>query len=164
MSRTDMAFAMSALVIICLTWAAVSDLVSRRIPNLAVGLMVLIFAPWAWALGASLTSALAAGAIALAVGVALYAVRLMGAGDGKLFAACALFAGLGQLELLSAATALTGGAVAIGVFALQPTRTFVLLQMRGAGGSTINVPYGVAIACGGVWTVAHQLWVAGVFA
>lgn len=138
-----------------LAWAAVSDIRDRRIPNLTVFLMLLLALPWIVVASASWTSALTAGAIALVVCFALYAFGVFGGGDAKLFAAVAVFAGLGDLLALTVATAMAGGALAAVSFATRPRRAVVMLQMRGRGDWGRGVPYGVAIALGGslvLWT------------
>lgn len=132
-----------------LAWAAVSDIRDRRIPNLTVVLMLVLALPWIAVASVSWASALIAGAIALVVCFALYAFGVFGGGDAKLFAAVALFAGLGDLLALTVATAMAGGALAAASFASRPRRALVMLQMRGRGDWGRGVPYGVAIALGG---------------
>ena len=91
-------------------------------------------------------SALEAFGIAFIVTFALYAFKVMGGGDCKLFTAAALFAGMEHLLALALATALTGAAIVLGRAALNPTRALVMLGMKGKG--DFSVPYGVAIAVG----------------
>jgi prepilin peptidase CpaA len=98
--------------------------------------------------GQSLVSALEAAAIAFAATFALYAFKVIGAGDSKLFAAAALFFGLGYLPLFALATVLAGGGVAVISLATRPNRAMVMLTMRGKGDWGRGVPYGVAIAIG----------------
>jgi prepilin peptidase CpaA len=135
--------------------AAVSDVRDRRIPNWTVLACLGLFVGWAvvhplsWDLWA-----LAAGLIAFAASFALYSAGLVGAGDSKLFAAVALFAGMGGLVLLAAGTALAGGVVALVGLALRPTRALTMITMKGKGDFGRGVPYGVAIAAaaaGLVW-------------
>src|SRR5580700_11989568 len=117
--RWTVVVALTALLV----WASISDIRTRRISNWNVLAIIVLFAPWAllhW--NASTAWALVAGALALAVGVALYALGVTGAGDAKLFAAVALFAGLGHLLALSVATALAGGAIAIASLVSRPRR------------------------------------------
>ena len=134
--------------------AAVSDIRRRRIPNWTVITLIGLFAVLVIAVhGAGLLSALAAAGVALAVSVALYAFRLIGAGDSKLITAVALFAGLGYLPLLILATALTGGVIAMLSLAARPTRALTMVTMRGRGDWGRGVPYGVAIAVGGALVI-----------
>lgn len=140
---------------VLLGWAAVSDIRARTIPNWTVVAIVGLFLPWAllhWGAWAAWT--LLAGAIALAIGVALYSFGVVGAGDAKLFAAVALFAGLGHLLTLGVWTALAGGLIALVSIASRPNRALVMVSLRGKGDFGRGVPYGVAIAAAGavmVW-------------
>ncbi len=135
-------------VLICV---AVSDIVARRIPNAAVAVVVALFALWALAdRGASLGSGLAAAGIGFAVGFLLYLLGVMGAGDVKLFAAVALFTGLGYLHLFALATVLAGGAMAVVTLAASPRRALVMFTLKGRGDYGRGIPDGVAIAVGGL--------------
>jgi prepilin peptidase CpaA len=147
----------AAVVTAVLAWAAVSDVRERRIPNRAVLIILILFLPWAAVhpLSSDLW-ALAAGAIALAATFGLYAAGVVGAGDSKLFAAVALFAGMSQLPLLALTTALVGGLIAVVSLAARPQRALVMLTLRGKGDFGRGVPYGVAIALAGaavIWAV-----------
>lgn len=144
-------YAVAALAAAVLAVAAVSDVRARRIPNWTVLTLLVLFLPWVFADGGTeLVSCLEAGGIALAVTIALYAFKIVGAGDSKLFTVCALYAGLGYLPYLALATSLAGGVIALVSFASRPTRAMVLLSMRGKGDWGRGVPYGVAIATGAI--------------
>jgi prepilin peptidase CpaA len=141
----------AAVATAVLATAAVSDIRHRRIPNWTVLALIALFAVLAIAFGGrGLVSALAAAGVALVVSVGLYALRMIGAGDSKLLTAVALFAGLGYLPLLMLATALTGGVIAALSMASRPTRALTMFTLRGKGDWGRGVPYGVAIAVGGV--------------
>lgn len=146
---------LAALLSLVLLWAAASDVINRRIPNRSVLAVLLIFVAWALIGGReTATSGLIAAAIAFAAGYLLYAFRVMGAGDVKLFAAVALFAGLGQLSMFALATVLSGGVMAAVSLATRPRRALVMWSLRGRGDYGRGIPYGVAIALGG----AFVLW------
>jgi prepilin peptidase CpaA len=137
----------AGLLTVVLAWAAISDARTRKIPNWTVLAVLGLFFPWAalhW--GPWAAWALAAGAISLAVGVGLYAAGLAGAGDAKLFAAVALFAGLDHLMELALGTALAGGVVAAVSLAMRPRRAMTMFMLRGKGDFGPGIPYGVAIA------------------
>jgi prepilin peptidase CpaA len=143
--RLVVAVALSGVLI----WASVSDVRDRKIPNASVAAVLALFAVSAvLSGGAGLTSALGAGAIAFAVGFGLFWFDIVGAGDAKLFAAAALFAGLGNLMIFALATALAGGLIAVGSVLTRPRRALVMLQLRGKGDFGRGIPYGVAIAIG----------------
>ena len=137
-----------------LAWSAITDVISRRIPNSAVVATLVLFAVSAMIeRGAGLGPQIAAGGIAFVVGYGLYALNIMGAGDAKLFAATALFMGLDHLAAFALATAWTGGLMALVSFASRPRRALVMLHLRGKGDFGRGIPYGVAISVGGVATL-----------
>jgi prepilin peptidase CpaA len=141
-----------------LVWAAVSDVVWRRIPNAAVLTLLALFVPWAFGLGgAGVLTALAVSAGLLAVGFLLFALGVWGGGDAKLLAAAALFAGLAHLSTLILATAAVGGVMAVVALASRPARALAIWHMRGKGEWGRGIPYGVAIAIAGVIVVWGQL-------
>jgi prepilin peptidase CpaA len=142
--------AAAGLVSLVLVVAAVSDIRYRRIPNWTVLAVIGLFAAWAVATGGvGVLSALEAAGLALVVSIVLYTLKIMGAGDSKLFTAVALFAGMGYLPLLVVATTLAGGAVALVSLASRPRRAMAMFTLRGKGDWGRGVPYGVAIAVGG---------------
>ncbi|TAJ72501.1 MAG: peptidase [Phenylobacterium sp.] len=137
-----------------LTYAAVSDLRTRLIPNWTVVAVVALFVLWSvLAKGDGLAGHLAAGAIGLALGYGLFAAGLVGGGDGKLFAATALFVGFRNFLPLAVATSLIGGLLAVGFLLARPRRTWASLQLTGRLGADVEIPYGVAIAAAGVLVV-----------
>lgn len=137
-----------------LIWAACTDVMSRRIPNQAVIAVLCLYVVWlvlvlVLARGAGLWPALGAGVLSFVVGYILYLFRIMGAGDVKLFAAVALFAGLDHLLLLALATAISGGLVAVINMFVRPYLSQAMLALQGREMGR-DVPYGVAIAIGGI--------------
>ena len=133
-----------------LVYAAVRDIRAFIIPNFVsiAALAVLAVALIAGgASGETWKNAAISGAIALAIGYGLFATGLMGAGDGKLFAATAAwFAPFALLELgliISIAGCILS-IVALGVAAARPDRKRPLLRTK--------IPYGVAIAAGSMIT------------
>lgn len=130
--------------------AAISDVRRRRIPNWTVLAVIGLFVVLTLADGgAHVVSSLEAAGVALVVTVALYSLKVVGAGDSKLFTVVSLFAGLGYLPLLAVATTLTGGLVALISLATRPTRALVMFNLRGKGDWGPGIPYGLAIAVGG---------------
>lgn len=143
--------AVAAAVTVVLAFAAVTDVRDRRIPNWTVLALIGLYAVLVAALGGQgLLSAMEAAALALVTTVALYKFRIVGAGDSKLFTAVAFFAGLGYLPLLVVATTLAGGAIALISLAARPQRAMAMFTLRGKGDWGRGVPYGVAIAVGGL--------------
>jgi prepilin peptidase CpaA len=159
----------TAVLTVVLVLAIWFDVSRRRIPNwLTVGgaaaaLVVRGFigldALWAGLLG---------GTLGLSLGVLLFAVGAMGAGDGKFLATVGSFLGFGLFVQALPLIGVAGGLLALAVTArngtLIPTlfrfRELVLhivslgrigerrtLAMPGA----VTVPYGVAVAAGAAW-------------
>lgn len=143
--------------------AAVKDIVSRRIPNWIVIALIALYG-LALVLGVSVStwpSGLGAAAIVLIVTYALYHFGVFGAGDAKLFSAVALFIGLANVASFILLTSVIGGLMATGVLILRPKRALRGLTAAGraeAGGR--GIPYGVAIALGGIVAGALSLNVA----
>jgi prepilin peptidase CpaA len=152
--RWSIIFLLSVILVI----ASVSDIRHRRIPNWSVLAIGALFVPWAFfASSVSIFSSLGAALIALGVGVALYAFRIVGAGDSKLLAVVALFAGMDHLLQLLVLIALVGGVIALISLVARPTRAMVMLHMRGKGDFGRGIPYGVAIAIATICIVALPL-------
>lgn len=138
-------------------WSAVSDIRAYIIPNwtsiliAASFLVAAIFTPYA-----SLISGLLSGAGVLLLGLALFAVGWMGGGDVKLFSALALWAGPSRLGAFTLATSLAG--VAVALFMLSPLRRFAPTAPDEARSAARQpMPYGVAIAVGGIWVLTQYL-------
>lgn len=150
---------MTALVI-----AAIGDAATMTIPNrltlvlaaafIVLGPFVLDWQTYAMHLGA--------GAAMLAAAVVIFALGWAGGGDAKLFAATALWMGWTDLPSYLFITALAGGALTLTLIALRNVplappvvyeRAWVarLLQPKG------DVPYGVALAIGGVLTFPQSV-------
>ncbi len=159
MALIDIArYAVAAVLAALLTWASVSDIKDRRIPNSCVlAVLALFVVAAAIERGSTLVSALEAGGIGFVVTFALYYFNIIGAGDCKLFAATALFVGLGGLLLFTLATVFAGGGIAAVSLATRPRRALVMFTLKGKGDFGRGIPYGVAIAIGGVVTVWCKL-------
>ncbi len=140
--------ALSLTAIGLFVWAALSDVAARRIPNRLVALLALVAL---MRLGLDLAAGagvlrtlcdLALAAAVFAFGALLFNFGLFGGGDVKLLAAGALWLGAGSALTFFASTALAGGALALG---------FVLwIGLAGGRRPRPSLPYGVAIAAGGV--------------
>lgn len=134
-----------------LLWAAVVDIRTRTIANrlnLAIALMAPLF--W-WAMGVELwpDAAIRVGvAIAVFVMLALlFQLGAMGGGDVKLAAALALWFAPGDTVLLIVLMSLAGGLLTLIVM--------IEHKIRKNEGRP-EVPYGVAIAFGGMWLLAQR--------
>ncbi len=150
-----------------LLFAAAVDLVSRRLPNSLCGVLLVVALLWQFLQGPlHIWDPLLAG-IAVFLPLAWFWSRgWLGGGDVKLATALAVWAGLAGLPDFLLVTTLAGGAVAFGTLILPWfARRAVLvlaslsaLGIRPAAGLAAGlaspprgVPYGVALACGGLW-------------
>ena len=142
--------------------AAWQDLRTMRIANLISIAIAGVFVVWAacgLALGTlkplDLGLAVLFAIIVFVLGALAFAANAFGGGDVKLLAAASLFAGpahLADLLLVMAATGgLMGVAIALGArigpAIAQPVSPGVAGRLRG------HLPYGPAIAAGGLWTI-----------
>ena len=96
---------------------------------------------------------LAIAVAALLAGMIMFALRWIGGGDAKLFAAAALWLGWPALMTYLAVTGLAGGALAVGLLGLRSPLLRGYVVNGPAWFSRLaepdeNVPYGVAIAVG----------------
>jgi prepilin peptidase CpaA len=146
-----MILALSLTAIALFGWAALSDVRTRRIPNrlsaalaglgLARIALALVAGGGAAALAADLGMALAV----FALGAMIFHFGLMGGGDVKLLAAGTLWLGAPALGTYLFATVLGGGLLAV---------LFVVWEFvsgrRADPKSRASLPYGVAIAAGGI--------------
>jgi prepilin peptidase CpaA len=152
--QSEIYIAVSGLIFTAaLVDAGVNDFRGFRIPNRASLLLLAGFLPAAWALDLSsgdLLRHLGAAAVVFAGAFALFAMKVWGGGDAKLLPAVALWTGLAALPRLLLVVAVAGGLLALAV--LVARRAGVAKFAAG------KVPYGVAIAAGGLdWWAAAVL-------
>lgn len=181
-----MALACMAILAILLLIGAAIDIKCRRLPNWltasVAGLyaVYVIVAPYQvdW------VSALTIAGASFTIGFALFAFNLLGGGDVKLIAALTLWSGVDLAALFLLITGLAGGLMSLGILlrrrlanhpiliAFWPFLTVVLANRlgfalpfrhweasaRSSGDdlATASLPYGVAIAAGGL-TVIYAL-------
>ena len=150
--QTLLAVIFPALVIT----AALRDVVSYTIPNWISVTLIAAFPIAAMAQGLPLQTIglhFAIGVAALVAGMVMFALRWIGGGDAKLFAAAALWLGWPAVLTYLGITGIAGGALAVGLLSLRSPllRGYVLngpawFSRLAEPGE--NVPYGVAIAVG----------------
>ena len=136
-------------------WAALRDATTLVISNRLTLVTAITFAPAALAAGLSPAAwglALGTGAIALVLGVIMFAFGWVGGGDAKLFAACGLWLGASAAAPFLLWTALAGGVLAGGLLlarnAAELAPGFGPAWARRLLAKGEGVPYGVAIAAG----------------
>ncbi|WP_072395046.1 prepilin peptidase [Hyphomicrobium sp. CS1GBMeth3] len=148
-----------------MAFAAAMDLLTMTIPNrVTLGLMLAFFAAAPlMGLGASdIMMHIAAGAVVLAAGIALFAVGGFGGGDAKLLAVGALWIGFDQLLAFLTLTAVCGGLLALAilyyrklpVLGIRAPDWAMRLHRQGGG-----IPYGIAIAAAALFVFPITPWV-----
>ena len=144
--------------------AALRDVTSFTIPNWISLALIVAFFPAAFILGLGWPQIglhAGAGALALVAGMAMFALRWIGGGDAKLFAAAALWLGAPAALSYLVMTGLAGGALALALISLRSPilRPYVLSGPAWFGrlaDPDEAVPYGVAIAAGALATFADS--------
>jgi len=145
------AFVFPALVI----FAAVRDVTTFTIPNWISIAATAAFFPAALILHLPLLAILAAVGVGfgfLVAGMVMFALRWIGGGDAKLFAACGLWLGWPATAPFLVWTAVAGGVLALALLSgrkwsgyYRGVRPQWITRLVTPGG---DIPYGVAIAAG----------------
>ena len=168
-----LAFALSLAFPALLAAAAACDLARYRIPNAIPTALALLYLPAALAAGTGLEALvwhLGAGLAVLLVGMALFFANLFGGADAKMLAAAACWTGFPLLPPFLIVMALAGGALALLLLVIR-----FVLRRRYAGSDGAShapwiaqqlsrprsVPYGLAIAVGGIAVFARLPTVVG---
>ena len=136
---------------IALVFAAFTDIRSRTISN-KLNIAIAVAAPVFWwtsglALCPDVAIQLGVAAAVFAVLCGLFAAGLMGGGDVKLLTALALWIAPGAFMQLLVIMAVAGGVLTIVMAAWH----FLQNQKE-----RLAIPYGVAIAFGGLWVLASN--------
>ncbi|MDP1617147.1 prepilin peptidase [Phenylobacterium sp.] len=153
--------AQAVLLVICpalLIVAALKDVTTYTIPNWITLALIAAFFPTALILGLGLDTVglhAAIGFCALVAGMVMFALRWIGGGDAKVFAATALWLGWPASATFLLATAMAGGVLAVMLLAMRSIR---LRPYVSAGPPWLSrlaepgesVPYGLAICIGGL--------------
>lgn len=138
-----------------LIWAAASDMQRYIIPNrICVSLLVLYPG---YAIGLAPSEVGIALAIALgvfAVGAGLFSFGIMGGGDVKLLASVSLWAGSTYFPTFVVLTAAAGGVLALW-WGPVIRHFFPTIALAKAANGRPAIPYGVAIAVGGLFVAVN---------
>tara|TARA_R110000868_G_scaffold35362_3_gene126916 strand:- start:5384 stop:5881 length:498 start_codon:yes stop_codon:yes gene_type:complete len=150
----------SLALIAMVVFAAYCDAIRFRIPNWPAIAIVALFPVAALLAGLGWVEAgnhLLAGFLALLFAMALFAPGWIGGGDGKLFAAAALWFGWPGVVVLLIHTAMVGGALVILLLLLRFALPRLGISTERLAGTALEnggpVPYGIAIAGGVVWSL-----------
>lgn len=150
-----------ALLLLAAGW---QDLRTMRIANhLSVAI---VCAYMVWASAGLAAGTLVVGDLALAVtcsigvfflGALAFAAGAFGGGDVKLLSAATLFAGSPLLLDFLTIVALTGGAMGVAILAGAPIGPAAAAHDGSTARDRLRsgLPYGPAIAAGGLWVAAH---------
>ncbi|HYI63761.1 MAG TPA: prepilin peptidase [Allosphingosinicella sp.] len=137
-----------ALMLLGASWC---DLKSRTIPNglnLAIALLAI---PFWWSVGLALwpDAAIQIGVASLVFGLfaIAFAFGAMGGGDVKLIGALALWLPFKAVVVLIFLMSIAGGALTLAMFLRHK-----LARRTGQ----LEIPYGVAIAFGGLWLISER--------
>ncbi len=151
-----------------LVGAAVWDLASFTIPNVlpaAMGLFFVVFMALASLAGHEVTFAAiglhaAAGLVAVAAGMAMFAAGWVGGGDAKLYAVVALWLGWNMLLEYTLIASLMGGALTLSLLALRRVPLPAMLHGQAwllrLADRQAGVPYGIALAVAALIMLPHS--------
>jgi len=152
MQGTIFHYGLLAALAIGLLLAAYTDLRSRQIANRLTGAIAL-GAPFFWwssglALWPDVAIQIGIAIAAFAVLAGLFALRVMGGGDVKLISALALWLAPADFLSMLIMMALVGGVLTMVIGGWN--------VIRRKSGARLSVPYGIAIAAGGLWIIGIQ--------
>ncbi len=142
---------------LCLALAALTDLLEMTIPNRISVILVIayiIVAPLSGIDWQTLFLSLAAGLAVFSACFILFALNVMGGGDAKLLTASAVWFGFNSsLTVFLIAVAFIGGILTIGILSLRSHSQEIMASGLPVPDSLLvakKVPYGIAIAVGGL--------------
>ncbi len=148
---TGLTWTLLALLALLLLVACWCDLKSRTIPNRLNLAIALLAIPFWWASGLALWPeiALQIGLAALVFGLfaIAFAIGAMGGGDVKLIGAVALWLPWPAVLVLLFIMSLAGGAL---------TAAMLVRHRLARKQGRPEIPYGVAIAFGGLWLISER--------
>jgi prepilin peptidase CpaA len=150
-----------------LAFAGAMDLFTMTIPNrITIGLIIgfvvaAIAVPLGWD---AIASHVGAGLLMLVIGIGMFSLGLLGGGDAKLLAGAALWFGFEGLMQYLLLVAIAGGLLVIVLLlyrSIAPPlwlcrQEWAMRLHQKAGG----VPYGIALAAGGLWLYPSTPWLA----
>lgn len=150
---------------VLITVAAIGDFLTMKIPNWLNGLVGVTFFGAALYVGMPLEQIgwhVAAGAIVLVAGFGLFAAGYIGGGDAKLLAVAAMWLGMGQLIEFLLIMSFAGGVLAIVMkfwwWIRLETELRGFDRLKSTVKSSVDLPYGVAIAVGALFAFRHSWW------
>lgn len=145
--------------------AGVGDCLTMKISNRLNGLIAVSFFGAAFLAGMPVDQVawhVAAGVAVLIFGFGLFSAGLIGGGDAKLLAVAAMWLGMGQLVEFLIVMSIAGGLLAIVMKFWWWIRLETELRgfkwFKSKVKSSIDLPYGIAIAVGALFAFRHSWW------
>lgn len=141
-----------AVLAVMLVVAAIGDLRTRTIPNrlnLAIALCAIPF--WWYSdlpLWPDIAARIGIALLLFALFACLFAIGAMGGGDVKLIAALALWLAPGAVLKMLVIMSIAGGVL---------TLVMLIRHRWPKSRSELEIPYGVAIAFGGMWLIGEPI-------
>jgi prepilin peptidase CpaA len=165
---------LAVVAIVSLLFAACQDVATRTIPNSIVAIVAVVGFTARLLMGLSAFAISAAAAVVLFIFLLLLHARgVLGGGDVKLIPAIALGLPLPSINHFVFITVMSGGVLALlhllarwtlrgrPPLAPPPRGAFLLHRVFRAERWRIarhgSLPYGVAIACGGIWVIMSRV-------
>lgn len=137
--------------------AAWSDAIDFTIPNRLIVSLLVLYPAYVMTSNHDIDwlMALAVAGGVLAVGLAIYTTKNVGAGDIKLLAATALWAGIEHTLVFILLTGIAGGVISMAL--LVRLNYGWVIGRPPADNTKKQVPYGIAIATGGLFIAAKLI-------
>ena len=129
--------------------AAISDWRSRVIANfISIVISALFFVGAVIGSQTELVNSALGFCLGATIGIGLFIANVWGGGDAKLLASVALYLGLNKMFSLLLAMSLVGGVMAL---------VFLMIPSLRSDAKNRGLPYGVAIATGGLFIVGKPI-------
>lgn len=152
---------------LAMIFGAVWDMATMTIPNvltIALAAMFVVLVPFVGLTLQEIGFHVAAGALMLLIGMALFAFGWIGGGDAKFVAATALWVGMSDLLAYLVLASVFGGVLTLLIlwFRTMPLPPFLHRQewLARLHDREAGIPYGVALALGGLMVFPQTVWFA----
>ena len=160
-----MSYLVLAIFPLAMIFGAIWDLTTMTIPNMltvALAVAFLLLVPFAGLGWQDVALHLAAGALMLVAGMAMFAFGWIGGGDAKFVAAIALWLGWNDLLGYLLVAAILGGLLTLLLLWFRsmplPPALFARAWIARLHDRKAGIPYGVALGLGGLWMFQHSVW------
>ncbi|KQO76968.1 prepilin peptidase [Rhizobium sp. Leaf262] len=152
-------FAIFSILPLCLAFAALTDLISMKISNRVSAILLVSFfaiSPFTSLSWGDIGLSFLAAMLVFSICFSLFALNVMGGGDAKLLTACSVWFGLNlSLAVFVLSVAVFGGLLTIAILMLRSRSQEIMASGLPIPDSLLvakKVPYGIAIAIGGLVT------------